>query len=141
MLLKIVYQLTRRVLGLAVLVFRSDRAKDAELLVLRHENAVLRRNIGIVEQFFLLACLDFHRFDLARAFGDVHIKYLFPSSETAFNPNCAARLGFTHLLGGSKMNAHVTHRLEERTQREDRDFYRHCVGLSSSPRAIPDTRG
>jgi transposase len=38
-LLKIVYLLTCRVLGLAVLVFRSDLAKDAELLVLRHENA------------------------------------------------------------------------------------------------------
>ena len=48
MLLKIVYVLTRRVLGFAVLVFRSDRAKDAELLVLRHENAVLRRNVGRV---------------------------------------------------------------------------------------------
>ena len=48
MLLKIVYLLTCRVLGLAVLVFRGDRAKDAELLVLRHENAVLRRNIGRV---------------------------------------------------------------------------------------------
>ena len=44
MLLKIVYLLTCRVLGLAVLLFRGDRAKDAELLVLRHENAVLRRN-------------------------------------------------------------------------------------------------
>jgi hypothetical protein len=41
-LLKIVYLLTCRVLGLAVLVLRGDRAKDAELLVLRHENAVLR---------------------------------------------------------------------------------------------------
>ena len=48
MLLKIVYQLACWVLGLAVLVFRSDRAKDAELLVLRHENAVLRRNAGRV---------------------------------------------------------------------------------------------
>src|SRR5258705_4188338 len=46
MLLKIVYLLTCRVLGLAVLVFRSDLAKDAELLVLRHENAVLRRHAG-----------------------------------------------------------------------------------------------
>ena len=45
-LLKIVYLLTRRMLGLAVLVVRSDRAKDAELLVLRHENAVLRRHVG-----------------------------------------------------------------------------------------------
>ena len=43
MLLKIVYLLTCRVLGLTVLAFRGDRAKDAELLVLRHENAVLRR--------------------------------------------------------------------------------------------------
>ena len=48
MLLKIVYLLTCRVLGLAVLVFRGDRAKDAELLVLRHENAVLRRRAGRV---------------------------------------------------------------------------------------------
>ena len=43
-LLKIVYLLTCRVLGLAVLAFRGDRAKDAELFVLRHENAVLRRH-------------------------------------------------------------------------------------------------
>jgi transposase len=48
MLLKIVYLLTCRVLGLAVLVFRDGRTKDAELLVLRHENAVLRRCVGRV---------------------------------------------------------------------------------------------
>ena len=36
-LLKIVYVLVRRLLSLAVLVFRGDRAKDAELLVVRHE--------------------------------------------------------------------------------------------------------
>ena len=46
MLLKIVYLLTCRVLCLAVLVFRGDLAKDADLLVLRHENAVLRRHVG-----------------------------------------------------------------------------------------------
>jgi putative transposase len=43
-LLKIVYLLVRRILGLAVLVFRGEGAKEAELLVLRHENAVLRRH-------------------------------------------------------------------------------------------------
>jgi putative transposase len=47
-LVKIVYLLTCRVLGLAVMVFRGDLAKDAELLVLRHENAVLRRHAGRV---------------------------------------------------------------------------------------------
>ena len=48
MLLKIVCLLTCRVLGLAILVFRSDLAKDAELLVLRHEYALLRRHAGRV---------------------------------------------------------------------------------------------
>jgi len=45
-LLKVVYVLTCRVVSLVVLVFRGDLAKDAELLVLRHENAVLRRQAG-----------------------------------------------------------------------------------------------
>jgi putative transposase len=48
MLPKIVYLLVRRILGLAVLVFRREGAKDAELLVLWHENAVLRRHVGRV---------------------------------------------------------------------------------------------
>jgi putative transposase len=48
-LLKIVYLLVRRVLGLAVLVFRGDLARDAELLVLRHENTVLRRHVGRIQ--------------------------------------------------------------------------------------------
>jgi len=46
--LKIAYLLMRWLFGLVVLVFRGDQAKDAELLVLRHENAVLRRTAGRV---------------------------------------------------------------------------------------------
>jgi hypothetical protein len=48
-LLKIVCLLMRLLFSLAVLVSSGDRAKDAELLVLRHENAVLRRNAGRVQ--------------------------------------------------------------------------------------------
>ena len=47
-LMKIFYLLLRWLFGLAVLAFRGDQAKDAELLVLRHENAVLRRHAGRV---------------------------------------------------------------------------------------------
>jgi transposase InsO family protein len=47
-LIRIVYLAVRQILGLAVLTLRADMAKDAELLVLRHENAVLRRHAGRV---------------------------------------------------------------------------------------------
>jgi putative transposase len=47
-LLKVVYLLRCRVLGVAALVFRGDQATAAELLVLRHENAVLRRHLSRV---------------------------------------------------------------------------------------------
>ena len=43
-----VYLIVRSVLGLLVVLFRRDLSKDAELLVLRHENAVLRRHVGRV---------------------------------------------------------------------------------------------
>ena len=48
MLIRIVYLVVRQILGLAVLALCGDMVKDAELLVLRHENAVLRRHIGRV---------------------------------------------------------------------------------------------
>jgi putative transposase len=48
-LLKIVYLLVRRILGLAVLLFRRHMAKDAELLVLRHENMIPRRHADRVQ--------------------------------------------------------------------------------------------
>ena len=48
MIFTLVYLIVRAVLGLLVMLFRRDLSKDAELLVLRHENAVLRRHVGRV---------------------------------------------------------------------------------------------
>jgi len=40
-----VYLLLRRLLGCLMVLARREASKDAELLVLRHENAVLRRQV------------------------------------------------------------------------------------------------
>ncbi|WP_371794147.1 integrase core domain-containing protein [Streptomyces sp. NBC_01718] len=45
MIVSLVYQVARKVLAVPALLLRGDAAKDAELLVLRHENAVLRRQL------------------------------------------------------------------------------------------------
>jgi putative transposase len=45
-LLSLVYRLVRCLFGLVAVLARSDLPKDAELLVLRHENQVLRRHLG-----------------------------------------------------------------------------------------------
>jgi putative transposase len=47
-LLKIACLLMSWSFGPVALMFRGDHARDAELLVLRHQNAVLRRNAGCV---------------------------------------------------------------------------------------------
>jgi transposase InsO family protein len=48
LLLSMLYRLVCSLLGLIAVLVRRDLSKDAELLVLRHENAVLRRQIARV---------------------------------------------------------------------------------------------
>jgi putative transposase len=45
-LLSLVYRLVRCLFGLLSVLVRSELSKDVELLVLRHENQVLRRRLG-----------------------------------------------------------------------------------------------
>ena len=79
-----------------------------------------------VEQFFLAACVDFHRHHPASPFRGVRVNYLFPSWDDTVNPNCAAKVGFTHLLGDSKASPAVGRRLEDRVRRDDPGYFRLC---------------
>ncbi len=45
MIVSLVYKVTRKLLSVPSALLRHDAAKDAELLVLRHENTVLRRQL------------------------------------------------------------------------------------------------
>ncbi|MGP3918256.1 integrase core domain-containing protein [Nonomuraea sp. 10N515B] len=46
MLLSLIYRVVRCLFGLLAVLVRSDAPREAELLVLRHENQVLRRQLG-----------------------------------------------------------------------------------------------
>ena len=48
MIFSVVYLVVRCLLGCLMMRVRREVSKDAELLVLRHENAVLRRQTGRV---------------------------------------------------------------------------------------------
>ena len=61
MLLSLVYRLVRCLFGLLRMLVRSEVSRDVELLVLRHENQVLRRHLSgrprwdQVDRFWLTA--------------------------------------------------------------------------------------
>jgi hypothetical protein len=88
-----------------------------------------------IEQFFLLACVAYHRFNPASPYRGVSVRYLFPSTADAFSPACAVRAGYTHLLGPAKQNEYVTTRLAQRVRAEDPDFYERCLSVSG---CVPD---
>jgi len=90
----------------------------------------------IIEQHFLSACLDYHRHNPESRFRGIGIRYLFPTFDDAFNADCAARAGFTHLLGDAKTRPEVTARLERRVAELDPAFHRHCQRLATHPALI-----
>jgi hypothetical protein len=80
----------------------------------------------LIEQFWLAACVDYHRYAPESPFRGVRIHRLFSSMDEAFNPQASARMGFTHLLGDSKAHPEISARLERRVAEIDPAFHRHC---------------
>jgi hypothetical protein len=93
----------------------------------------VRDNI-LVEQYFLSACLEYHRQSKASPYKNVEPAFLFPSSKEAFDPECATRAGFTHLIGDAKKNRSIADRLERRVSCDYPEAYEKCLArLARSP--------
>jgi hypothetical protein len=93
-----------------------------------------------IEQYHLAACIRFHRNRSGSPFPAVDIRYLFDSFADAFNPNLAAKLGFTHLLAGAKRNQQLAERLEQRVRRDFPDSYERCLRFIAEEVSLTDLR-
>lgn len=108
---------------------------DLAIQMIEHpRNAPAWRTIGsrigdniLLEQYLLAACLEFHRHDADSPYAALDVRYLFESSEDAFDEGEAARVGYTHLIGSAKSNPALMARLEERVRRDYPDLYDRCV--------------
>jgi len=84
-----------------------------------------------VEEYHLAACVDFHRNRPDSPYREVGIRYVFDSFAQAFNPNIAAKLGFTHLLVEAKRKKVLAERLEQRVKRDYPKQYERCIHFTS----------
>jgi Family of unknown function (DUF6734) len=85
----------------------------------------VRDNI-LVEQYFLSACLQYHQRSPGSPYAAIAAGYLFDSSADAFDPECAARAGYTHLIGDAKNNRNIAARLEQRVRSDYPEYYERC---------------
>jgi hypothetical protein len=86
----------------------------------------------LIEQFWLAACVNYHRWAPESPFRGVTIRHLFSSMDEAFNPQSSARVGFTHLLGDSKTHPEISARLDRRVAEMDPAFHRRCLRVAQS---------
>ncbi|GGJ35534.1 DUF6734 family protein [Neoroseomonas lacus] len=88
----------------------------------------VRDNI-LVEQYFLAAFLDWHARH-APGGAAASVGFLFPSSNDAFDPREAERVGYTHLIGDTKANPDVAARLAARVRRHHPRLYEACMAAA-----------
>lgn len=85
----------------------------------------------LVEQYLLTACLEFHRSRKQSSFSDVSIRYIFPTTEDAYDPDRATEAGYTHLAAGAKRHSRVCRDLERRVQYELPNYYDRCLEIAT----------
>jgi hypothetical protein len=90
-----------------------------------------RRYNGVVlEQYLLSACVEYHARRPDSPYRGIEMKYVFGSSEEAFNPKLSSRIGYTHLMGPAKRHHANAERLERRVKRDYPAHYERCMNLA-----------
>ncbi len=130
MIFSVAYLLARRLLGCLMVLARREVSKDAELLVLRHQNAVLRRQIGRVRyqpgDRLWLAALS--RLIPRRRWGEVFA--VTPATLLAWHRRLVARKLGLHQPAPSRSAVYGSRDPEARDRRRDRQS-----DLGTSPHA------
>lgn len=85
-----------------------------------------------VEQYFLSACIAYHRHTPGSSFPDVAIECLFADLDDAFDEARAEAHGFTHLLAGSKRNPVIASDLERAVREDYPELYERCVAAANT---------
>jgi hypothetical protein len=111
--------------------FISDYADKAMKLAERSENIPLWPHVGIdtllLEQCTIYACYKYHRARPDSPFQNISIRYLFNSFSEAFTEQCAAALGYTHLIAAAKKNMRFLSNLENHVKTVYPEHYERCI--------------
>jgi hypothetical protein len=88
----------------------------------------------MVEQYFLSACIEYHRIKENSLYPEIGVEYLFRSFDDAFDEQMAKSLGYTHLINGAKRNRALARRLENRVRKDYPELYERCVRITTPRR-------
>lgn len=91
-----------------------------------HLSDRVERNI-LAEQYLLSACIEYHQNHSDSPFRNINIEYLFNSMAEAYEPQKAAKVGFTHLVASAKKNRDIAEKLENRVKKDYPDAYERCM--------------
>ena len=91
----------------------------------------------LIEQYFLAACLEYHKQHAESEFQEVQIKCLFESPEAAFSSDQPGKIGYTHLIGAAKQNQEIAQRLEKRVAKEYPAQYKRCLRYLNTIHFLP----
>jgi hypothetical protein len=108
---------------------------DTAIRIIEHPHnqlawSLLGNKIGdniLFEQYFLAACIAYHKSCEASPYHDLDVQCLFPSAGDAFTPERAREAGYAHLIGGAKQDQVLAERLEKRVLHDYPSHYERCL--------------